>query len=669
MAESVVVELKANADKFNSELKKAASQADKMGASARKLGSNVESIKGALKGAEDASGKLGSGLGDLTGKTEALNSRMSALGGVAGATVGVIAGVATGVAALGAAIGAMVLASADGQKDLGVLSRQAKTTREDFQALAFATSQYGIEADQIADISKDISDKLGEFATAGTGAFQDFADVMGMTKDQAVQTAVAMQDMSGEQALQYMITQMENAGVSTNKMVLALESMGNDASRLIPLFKDSGAEVERLKTRYTEFVGVLALKNGEVQDLAKVSESFKLLKDQITQASTAISATLAPAMDAFINSVIEVVPQATNAVIDFINTFREAENIQSNEQIIRQMDDINARITRNRDDLLRGEQIVKEAREQGMVELENSQLAQNDRIREQIVLDVQRNEALKAQLKTLEEIEKVQAGEGGEITGVGETPETNGNVIEPETQSPNKPPGMTADELQAQAEARLEVLRQNSMTEREIIAENLMEQLAMLDEYIAITEGNEADYYDRKVEMAADARKRIAAILKQEEEDAEGTQKKKSMTLDQGLSIAKIVNTALLEDNKEVNAGLVVANTAAAIMESLRTPGQAFNWGNVALIAATGAANLATVLSSGRGGGGSPSAPSGGDVITNRPEDFAPETTALEVSAINETDSVNQRVSIDLDGSDEALEALADKISRKIGYA
>ena len=44
-----------------------------------------------------------------------------------------------------------------------------------------------INAEQIADISKDIADKLGEFSAAGTGVFQDYADVMKLTKEQLKQ--------------------------------------------------------------------------------------------------------------------------------------------------------------------------------------------------------------------------------------------------------------------------------------------------------------------------------------------------------------------------------------------------------------------------------------------------------------------------------------------------
>ena len=79
----------------------------------------------------------------------------------------------------------MTLKASSSRKELEAFARQAKTTEENFQALSFATNQFGVNAEQIADISKDVADRLGEFATAGTGTFQDYADVMKLTKEQA----------------------------------------------------------------------------------------------------------------------------------------------------------------------------------------------------------------------------------------------------------------------------------------------------------------------------------------------------------------------------------------------------------------------------------------------------------------------------------------------------
>jgi hypothetical protein len=98
------------------------------------------------------------------------------------------------------------------------------------------------------------------------------------------------------------------------------------------------------------------------------------------------------------------------------------------------------------------------------------------------------------------------------------------------------------------------------------------------------------------------------------------------------------------EDNKAINAGLVVADTAVGIQRALTpaAPGLPPNFAAAALIAATGAANLANVLSASRGGG--TIGGGGGAAPTSQPTtqpDFQPETSNLEVSEFDTQEGRN----------------------------
>ena len=137
----------------------------------------------------------------LEDKTKKTDSSFKKLTSTAGMVAGQLAKVSAVVLAVGTAITAMTLKAASSRKELEGFARQAKTSAEDFQALSFATSQYGINAEKIADISKDISDKIGEFAAAGTGTFQDYADVMKLTKDEARTLAIEFQSLSSEEVI------------------------------------------------------------------------------------------------------------------------------------------------------------------------------------------------------------------------------------------------------------------------------------------------------------------------------------------------------------------------------------------------------------------------------------------------------------------------------------
>ena len=83
------------------------------------------------------------------------------------------------------------------------------------------------------------------------------------------------------------------------------------------------------------------------------------------------------------------------------------------------------------------------------------------------------------------------------------------------------------------------------------------------------------------------------------------------------------------DDNKAINAGLIVADTATGIQKSLAI--NPYDYVNPAIIAATGAANLANALGASKGGGSISGGGGGGATITNQQSDFVPETSSLDV--------------------------------------
>ena len=248
--------------------------------------------------------KVEAGLDGVEGKTKKADAGLKKFANGAKVAGGVALKLAAAATALSAAITAMVISSANGRRELELLAKQAKTSTEDFQALSFATSRYGINAEQIADISKDIADKVGEFSAAGTGAFQDYADVMKLTKDEARDAAKEFEGLSSQEILGAMVSRMEAASVSGDKMTFVLESLGNDASRLIPLFKGNSAELLELKKRFDDVNKSLQITGTQAEALREVSNTFTLMTSSIGNATTAISATLAPVLDDFFNDII-----------------------------------------------------------------------------------------------------------------------------------------------------------------------------------------------------------------------------------------------------------------------------------------------------------------------------------------------------------------------------
>ncbi len=155
---------------------------------------------------------------------------------------GNVAGLAAGYLGLSAIIGQANRAMADA-KAIENMSRLAGQSVEEFQAAAYATEQYGISMEQFGDISKDVSDKLGDFTATGGGEFQDFFEEVA---PQVGLTAEELQHLSGPEVLLAVKQAMDDANVPMKEQIFYLESIANDASLLIPLLEDSGQKYHEL---------------------------------------------------------------------------------------------------------------------------------------------------------------------------------------------------------------------------------------------------------------------------------------------------------------------------------------------------------------------------------------------------------------------------------------
>ena len=361
-------------------------------------------------------------LDDFEGKTKKTDDSLLSLSDTTKKVGSGLLDLTKGALAVNAAISAMVLVSAKNRKELELLSKQAKVSTEDFQALAFSTSQFGVNAEQIADISKDIADKVGEFSAAGTGAFQDYADVIKLTKEEAQQAAIEFQGLSSQEVIGKMVSEMEKAGATGDQMTFVLESMGNDLSRLQPLFANNSKELEKLKDRFKAVNEELQITDVQAEKLKEVSTSFELMTAQIGNAATAISATLAPVMDDFFNDVISVVPDATQTIIDFANSFLDAENISSIAGVNTQIQESQARIIDSQqkiNDLKKasnsfskdgGEFNVRAQRQ--LEESIEAERTRTEELNDQLVV-------LNEQNKALEDANTLKGGEIGGATGEG----------------------------------------------------------------------------------------------------------------------------------------------------------------------------------------------------------------------------------------------------------
>lgn len=560
-------------------------------------------------------------LDKLTGKTKKADSGLKKLGAGAKIAGAAILKTALAATALAAAVSTMVIASAKGRRELEVLATQAKTTTADFQALAFATSRYGIDAEKIADASKDIADRLGEFAAAGTGVFQDYADAMKLSKDEARAAAEEFKGLSSQEILGTMVSRMEDANVAGDTMLFVMESLANDASKLIPLFANNSKELIELKKRFSDVNDSLQITGTQAAALRDVSDTFTLMTSSIGNASTAISATLAPVFDDFFNDIIDIVPDATQTIIDFVNSFLDAENITSIAGINKEISDGQERI----DELTKK---INSKRQRG------KELIKADR-------DIERDRlaALKEQLEVLTEQEKLADAKrlkGGEIGG-----ETGADL-------PDGAALGTGDEIQA--------IEDRFKLEETLLAEKLARELEMIGDNKRLIRDLEDEFEDNTRALEKKREKERDKEIKREKDEEKGRYQFKLDQASGFVNAASILNSALGSDNEILAAGLIVADTATAVMKSLSI--NPYDYANVAVLITTGIAQLSQVGSStpssaGSGGG------SGGQAQQQQKEpDFQPETSSLEFR--DSTESGSATINLTVPDGDEIGQALAN---------
>lgn len=147
--------------------------------------------------------------------------------------MGVVAGATAGATALAAMTAEQVRLGTE----LAKTAQVANTSVAAIQKYTFAAKAAGIEQDKLGDILKDVQDKIGDYLNTGGGELTDFMKNVGT---QAGLTAEKIRHMSGPDALQAMWDAIEKANVSFPEAINYMESMGDEASLLIPYLRNGG---------------------------------------------------------------------------------------------------------------------------------------------------------------------------------------------------------------------------------------------------------------------------------------------------------------------------------------------------------------------------------------------------------------------------------------------
>jgi hypothetical protein len=217
-------------------------------------------------------------------------------GGLTGA-LGQIKGFAVQFTALlgGASLTAMSHQVIGLGKEIRNLSDLAGLSAEEFQAMVFAAKTVGVEQDKLADILKDVNDKVGDFLTTGAGPMADFfekiAPKVGVTAEQ-------FRGLSGNEALQLYVDTLQKANVNQQEMTFFMEAIASDSSLLIPLLHDGGAAFKEL--------GDEARRAGAIISEEGVN-ALNMLSDKLETGKKKLLVAFAPALIFVVNQFVRFI--------------------------------------------------------------------------------------------------------------------------------------------------------------------------------------------------------------------------------------------------------------------------------------------------------------------------------------------------------------------------
>jgi len=217
----------------------------------------------------------------------------------AGKMVG--AGLATGIAAGATALTAMAVSAVDTATEISNLARMANVSTTDFQRLAAGSQAVGIEQDKLADILKDVNDKVGDFLNTGGGEMKDFfeqiAPKVGVTAEQ-------FRNLSGSQALGLYVSSLEKAKVSQSDMTFYMEAIANDATALLPLLRNNAEGFKRFGDA-AEAAGAI-MDDKTIRAAQELKAATWLIENSVTGVSNEIKSALLPMLSGFAGKLTDV---------------------------------------------------------------------------------------------------------------------------------------------------------------------------------------------------------------------------------------------------------------------------------------------------------------------------------------------------------------------------
>lgn len=212
------------------------------------------------------------GLNDAERASEEWRKKVEAsvkAAGVAVAALGTIA--ASAALAIGAAGISFLKTTAEQVTEVDRVAKALKISTQELLAWQYAAENAGLAGENMNDIFKDISDKIGDAIINKSGDAVDALDALGLSAEKLAKASPDQQLLAIGEAV-------GKIGTNAGKITI-LESLGNDLSKLLPLFDNNNEKLKEFIQQAKDYG--IAPDQASIDDLVKVNDVFEDMEDQV----------------------------------------------------------------------------------------------------------------------------------------------------------------------------------------------------------------------------------------------------------------------------------------------------------------------------------------------------------------------------------------------------
>ena len=236
-------------------------------------------------------------------------------------------GTALGTASNALAVGlagiktAEILATAETLQLTKQILAQSEAFNVDTNALQLwtqAAKEVGIEGDKMADIFKDVNDKIGDLANTGGGEAKDLFDGLNLNIKEFV-------GLKPDQAILKIGEALEKSNLTKAQKIHLLEGMADDASKLLPLIENNAKKLREFND-LTQRSGSI-LSDGQLDVLEEADSKVIKINSSIKGLSNVVAVANAEFINAFGDDIAEAIIVAKDTLIEFNDEVKIASEV------------------------------------------------------------------------------------------------------------------------------------------------------------------------------------------------------------------------------------------------------------------------------------------------------------------------------------------------------